>query len=77
MPNLFDYSENCRGLGLADMAYAIRTGNEIRANSELALHIVEVLEAIILSGDLKKTMKLETTCHISRPMLIQGKNFEI
>jgi predicted dehydrogenase len=41
---------NHRMLGVADLAQAISSGAEPRASGELALHVLEVLEAILESG---------------------------
>jgi predicted dehydrogenase len=40
------YAENSRGLGVADMARAIRTGRPHRASGELAYHVLDVMHAI-------------------------------
>lgn len=45
IPLTFDYWENSRGLGLADMAKALREGREARANGEQALHVLEIMTA--------------------------------
>ena len=45
MPMLFPYRENCRALGLADMAKAMRTGRPHRADSVQQLHVLEILTA--------------------------------
>jgi predicted dehydrogenase len=37
---------NYRSIGVADMAHAIRSGRPHRASGELALHVLEVMEAI-------------------------------
>lgn len=37
---------NFRSIGLADMAHAIRSGRPHRASAELALHALEVMEAV-------------------------------
>ena len=42
---------NYRMLGVADLAAAVRTGRAPRASGALALHVLEVLEAILASGD--------------------------
>ncbi len=42
---------NYRMLGVADLAQAIRTGGQPRASGELALHVLEVMEAILVSGE--------------------------
>lgn len=43
IPLCFDYKENSRGLGLADMAKAIQTGRPFRAAYHQTLHVLEVL----------------------------------
>ncbi|MGI5916505.1 MAG: Gfo/Idh/MocA family protein [Anaerolineae bacterium] len=46
MPYTHGYSQNSRGLGIADMAYAVRTGRPFRANGELMYHALDVFHAI-------------------------------
>ncbi len=43
LPLLFDYAENSRGLGLADMAKALGTRREARAGMQQVHHVLEVL----------------------------------
>lgn len=45
MPLLYDYPENSRGLGLADMAKALRTGRDHRANYQQQRHVLEIMTA--------------------------------
>lgn len=47
--NQFGYNYNARGLGLLDLACAVREGRAPRASSELAFHIFEVMDAIARS----------------------------
>lgn len=49
---------NFRVIGIADMAAAIERGEPARASGDLALHVLEVLEAILVSGDKKKAIVL-------------------
>lgn len=49
-PALFGFSENRRGLAVADMALAIRDGRPHRASGDLAMHVVEIMEAIHISA---------------------------
>lgn len=51
LPLLFPYAENCRGLGVADMADAIRSGRAPRASGVLTRHVVEVMEGILASSE--------------------------
>lgn len=43
MPLLYDYKENSRGLGLADMAKALREKRAVRADVQQTLHVLEIL----------------------------------
>ncbi len=45
MPLTHGYTENSRGLGVADMASAIRAGRPHRASGELAYHVLDVMAA--------------------------------
>ena len=40
------YADNSRGLGLADMANGLQTGQPHRASGELAYHVLEVMHAV-------------------------------
>lgn len=51
VPLMFGYRENSRGIGLADMAHALMTGGDFRANAQQQLHVLEVLAAFEKSGD--------------------------
>ncbi|WP_299652606.1 Gfo/Idh/MocA family oxidoreductase [uncultured Jannaschia sp.] len=51
-----------RSVGLADMARAIQTGGPHRCALEMALHVTEVLEAILRSGEEGRFIEMTTTC---------------
>lgn len=44
------HRDNARGIGLVDMAYAIRDGRPERASGRMALHAMEVMEGILASA---------------------------
>jgi predicted dehydrogenase len=46
MPLINQYSENCRGLGLVDMAEAVAAGIPHQASGELAGHVLEIMHGI-------------------------------
>jgi predicted dehydrogenase len=46
MPLTHIYSENSRGIGVADMADAIRSGRPHRANGEMAYHVLDIMHAV-------------------------------
>ena len=51
-----------RGLGVADMAMAIKEGRPHRASGELALHAIEVMLTTYVSSNERRTIDLQTTC---------------
>lgn len=51
---------NYRSIGVADMAHAIRTNRPHRASGELALHVLEVMEAFETSSRLGRHVTIET-----------------
>ncbi len=60
------YAEgNWRSLGLADMAHAIIEDRPHRANGDLALHVLEVMEAFQTASDRGETVAITT--RIERP----------
>ena len=60
---------NYRILGVADMASAIRTKRPHRASDQIALHTVEVMEAIVSGGESGKPVPVYTHCE--RPRALQ------
>ena len=69
LPLTFDYAENSRGLGLADMAKALRTGREYRASYKQTLHVLEVMTGFERSSQAGKYLTLETKYTRARPMV--------
>jgi predicted dehydrogenase len=61
IPTLFQYNGNSRGLGLADMTTAIQKKRDHRANGDLALHALEVMEGIYESSKNGKFYKMKST----------------
>ena len=68
-----NYTENSRGLGVADMAYSLRTGVKHRANSDLTYHVLDIMQGIIESSEKKAFCKIESTCE--RPRSFNGTDF--
>ncbi len=51
---------NYRMLGVADLARAVATGRPPRASGELALHVLEIMEAILASGESAETIAISS-----------------
>ncbi|MDD3336473.1 MAG: Gfo/Idh/MocA family oxidoreductase [Eubacteriales bacterium] len=67
------YAENSRGIGAADMAWAIRTHRSPRLSCEMGLHALEVIEAIRGCTEDGRTRKLETA--FARPAPISTEYY--
>ncbi|MFB9758378.1 Gfo/Idh/MocA family protein [Ectobacillus funiculus] len=67
----YGYSQNSRGLGVADMAQAILSGSEHRANGNLAYHVLEAMHGFHDSSDNGKHYIMESTCE--RPQSLSLK----
>lgn len=65
------YSDNVRGLGAAEMARALATGEKHRASGELATHVLDILESMEKSSASGEFVDLTTTCE--RPELFTEK----
>ena len=64
----YGYSDESRGIGLADMAYALRTDREHRANGENAYHVLEIMHALIDTSGRNEYIRLNGS--FARPALI-------
>lgn len=68
MPLCFDYQENSRGLGLADMAKAIETGRDPRISAESLLHVLEVMCSYETSSQAAARVEIKTAFKRGIPM---------
>jgi predicted dehydrogenase len=68
LPLLYDYRDNSRGIGLADMCKAIETGRGFRANYTQQLHVLEIMTSFSKSSESKKYIELETKFSRGKPM---------
>ncbi len=59
---------NYRMLGVADLAAAVRSGRAPRASGDLALHVLAVLEAILVSGERRAPVDIEDAAERPTPL---------
>ena len=67
---------NYRSLGVADMAHAIRSNRPHRANGDLALHVLEVMEAFDRAAETGTTITITTKTERPAPLsesLVDGR----
>jgi predicted dehydrogenase len=71
VPLTHHYTENMRGLGVADMAEAIQAGRPHRANGELGWHVLDTMHAILDSAREGRRIELSSQC--ARPEAMPAK----
>lgn len=59
---------NFRGIGVDEMAQALRSGRQPRASGELALHVLDVMESIQESDSMGRHIEVASRCR--RPPLL-------
>ena len=62
------FSEEYRGLGVAEMAWAMRMGRKNRANKEMEYHALDVLHGIVKSSETGSNQKLKSTFEKTPPI---------
>jgi predicted dehydrogenase len=68
IPIAHSYTENSRGLGVADMADAIRTGRVHRANGELAFHVLDLMHTIHDASREGRHIEMTSSCQRPEPL---------
>ncbi len=68
VPLTFGYTENSRSIGAADMAMALRSGRQHRANGDLANHVLDIMLAFDKSSAQHAEYRLTTTCDRPAPL---------
>ena len=68
VPLGFPHETNSRGLGLADLAAAIRAGRPHHASAELAYHVLEVMEAVFESSASGRHLEIRSAVELPGAM---------
>lgn len=66
--NTHGYNFDARGLGLLDLAYAVRDKRSPRASGEMAHHVYEVMDAMLVSPSAGRFMDIESSCARPSPL---------
>ncbi|WP_314002015.1 Gfo/Idh/MocA family oxidoreductase [uncultured Paenibacillus sp.] len=68
MPLTHGFKEDSRGIGVADMAYAIRTGRTNRANGRLARHVLDISLGIFEASEWDRHVYIGSTVERPAPL---------
>jgi len=77
VPLTHRYAENSRGIGVADMAYALRSGRRHRANGDLAYHVLDIMHAFHDASREGRHVDLESTCERPAALPADVKEWEL
>lgn len=62
--NTHGFNQDSRGLGLLDLAYAVRNKRAVRASGELAAHVYEVMNGILDAADQGGFVDINSRCSV-------------
>lgn len=62
------FTGRLRGLGVAELAWALGAGQPHRASGELALHVLEIMDATLRAAEKASPVLLETRCQRPAPL---------
>ncbi|MBI3734722.1 MAG: Gfo/Idh/MocA family oxidoreductase [Chloroflexi bacterium] len=68
MPLTHGNIQNSRGLGVADLALALRSGRPHRANGDMACHVLEMMHAVHEASREGRHIPLTSTCERPAPL---------
>jgi predicted dehydrogenase len=71
------YTQNSRGIGVADMAYGMRSGRAHRANGEVAYHVLDIIHAIQEAALEGRHIELKSTCQRPAPLPAGFPEYEL
>ena len=60
-------ADNCRGVGVAELAKCIREGGEPLSSGNMACHVLDIVEKIMESGKSGQVCAMETDCDRPAP----------
>ena len=75
LPLTHGYTENSRGLGVADMAHAFQSGRAHRASGALAYHVLDIMQSTLEAAEVERTLTLSSRAERPAPLplgLIEG-----
>jgi predicted dehydrogenase len=68
VPLTHGYTKQSRGIGVADMAHALRSGRPHRANGDLAYHVLDIMHAFHQASEEERHIELTSTCSRPEPL---------
>jgi predicted dehydrogenase len=67
-----DHCGNCRGLGVVEMATAVREGRQPRASAAVAYHVLDVMQSVAESAAAGRHVEVMSTCERPSPLPVDA-----
>ncbi len=77
VPLTHPHATGGRSLGVADMAYALRSARPHRASGEMAAHVLDIMHAFPEASETGRTIELTTTCERPAPLPVGLREGEL
>ena len=68
VPLVNGYTENMRGIGAADLASALIVGRPHRCHSDLALHVLDIMQSLHEAAEQGQHITIESRCESPTPL---------
>ena len=68
VPLTHNFAQNSRGIGVADMAYAIQSGRPHRANGQMTYHVLEAMHGFHDASEQSRHYMMTSTCAQPAPL---------
>ena len=62
------YTDDVRGLGVADLANALTSERQHRANAQLAYHVLDTMQSVQDASDTRSFVDIKSTCERPAPL---------
>ena len=77
IPLTHGYTKNSRSIGVADMAYALRTHRPARASGELTVHVLDIMHAFHDASREGRHIEMASTCNCPAPLPLGLRDFTL
>ena len=76
IPLVYNHAVNDRGLGVADLALALRQGRRQRANGEMAYHVLDIMQSFDESFQQRSYLEIASTCERPASLALNRRDIE-
>jgi predicted dehydrogenase len=73
VPLTHRYTQNLRGIGVADMVQAMQAGQPHRANGEMAYHVLDIMQSFHEASSEGRHIEIASTCSRPAPLDLLDK----